>query len=129
MSAPQRLRVRLDGDTYTVTIHRQHWLPRCLRTDGISVGLSIFCRTATPSLTLIGHELVHALHFVRIWQRTPLRIYTLAVLVDLALYAWEWIRSGFRYMEMAEEVRAYTQQYEVAAGTHPDIRILWEDTP
>lgn len=129
---PSTLRVWLDGNVYPVTIRRGHWLPKRLRCDGTSVGLTIYLRAGEgqyASLQLVGHELVHALHFVRIWRRTPLRLYWMAVAIDLALYALQWIRCGFRYADMPEEVRAYTQQAEVAAGTHPDIRIQWDEGP
>jgi hypothetical protein len=119
--------VRLDGAVYPVKVRYGHWLPNRLGYAGTSIGLTIFLRQPWDQWLhpeLLGHELVHTLHFVRIRENTPLRLYWLAVAIDLSLYFLDWVRSGFRYREMAEEVRAYGQQAEVAAGTHPDIRIL-----
>lgn len=125
---PYRLQVRLDGTVYPIKVRPGHWLPRMLRFNGTSIGLTIFL--AQPrggySLHLIAHELVHALHFVRLRKRIPGRLYWVAVAADLIIYMVEWLRAGCDYRGMPEEVRAYTQQAEVAAGTHPDIEIIWE---
>ena len=119
------LRVRLDGYTYQVRLRDRHWFPRLTGYAGASIGLTIYLRdryeTAHPAL--IGHELVHTLDFVRRWRRAWVGSYPLAVAWDLAAYVWAWVRVGFRYHRIPEEVRAYGEQYLVVYDNHPHIQI------
>ena len=120
------LRVRLDAHTYPVTLHYQHWIPVLCSAQGVALGTRIYIAhpPARTSDGLIGHELIHTLDFVRRWNRTPLALYWLALVWDIAAYAWAWARVGFRYRRIPEEVEAYRDQWLVPYGNHPSIDIL-----
>lgn len=124
------LRVRIDGNVYPVTLRYEHWLPVLFRTDGVTIGTTIFFRLPhpQPSKTLLGHELYHVADFVRRWNRTPLALYWLAVAWDLAAYTLAWALAGFRYSRIPEEMTEDTLEYQIGHGYHPDIVIL-EDEP
>jgi hypothetical protein len=51
----------------------------------------------------------------------------IAVLWDLLAYFLSWVRVGFRYHAMPEEIKAYAEQGVVAYGNHADIRIIEGD--
>ena len=122
----QTIRVRFDGAVYPVRLHYAHWIPVLCSAAGVSLGTHIYLRRPypEPSSVLLGHELVHTLDFVRRWNRTPLALYWLAVVWDVAAYVASWMAVGFRYRRIPEEVRAYEQQYRVAMLAHPDIDIV-----
>jgi hypothetical protein len=123
------IRVKLDGEVHHVTVHYEHWLPHWLRVGGVSIARSIFIRRArsVPHRILLGHELVHTLDYVRKLDRVPGRVRWIAVLWDLSAYFASWVRVGFRYEAMPEEVRAYAEQGVVAYGNHADIQIIEGD--
>ena len=120
------LRVRLDGHVYPVRVHFRHWAPKAIGMSGMAMGTRIYV-AHPPHLTsdgLIGHELIHTLDFVRRWNRTPLSLYGLAVLWDVAAYVLAWVRVGFRYRLIPEEVEAYRDQWLPIFSNHPHIQIL-----
>jgi hypothetical protein len=123
------LRVKLDGEVHNVTVHYGHWLPHWLRVGGVSIGRSIFIRRARsfPHLLLLGHELVHTLDYVRKLNSVPGRVEWMAVAWDLLAYFLSWVRVGFRYSAMPEEIKAYSEQGFVYFGHHADIQIIEED--
>lgn len=119
------MRVRLDGHAYPVRVHFRHWAPKAIGMSGMAMGTRIYV-AHPPHLTsdgLIGHELVHTLDFVRRWRRAWGGSYPLAVAWDLAAYVWSWVRVGFRYHRIPEEMRAYGEQYLVVYDNHPHIQI------
>jgi hypothetical protein len=117
------LAVTFDGVLHPVSLHGRHWLPRVFGFDGVAIGRTVYLRldVAETSRRLIGHELVHVLDFVRRWRRW--RWYWLAVVLDIAQYLVAWVRAGFRYHAIPEEVSAYTEQSAVMLGTHPHITV------
>lgn len=124
------IRVRLDGSVYPITLRYGHWLPRLIRFGGVHIGTTVLFRRPhpKPKRSLLGHELIHALDFVRLWNRTPFRLYWLAVAWDIARYFVAWMLAGFRYRRIPEEVVAYRDQWLVAYGSHPDIQLV-DDWP
>ena len=120
------IRVRIDGAVYPVTLRYEHWLPALFRTDGVTIGTTIYFRRPypEPSRTLLGHELYHAADFVRRWNRTPLALYWVAVAWDLAAYALAWALAGFRYSQIPEEIAANRLEYQIGHGFFPEILIL-----
>lgn len=42
-----------------VKYHYNHWLPKLLKADGVTIGRDIFFLDSNPPLHLIKHELVH----------------------------------------------------------------------
>lgn len=126
--------VLFDEEPVPVTIRTAHRLPQLLGTDGMAIGTTIY--TAQPrawaSFTLIAHELLHVLDFVRLRRRTWRGHYGLAVGWDLARYAGQWLKAGFRYRSMVEEEWAYREQWRAAAGTYPGLglealRARWQE--
>jgi hypothetical protein len=126
MSNTRILKVAFDGEMHPVKLRGRHWLPKLLGYGGVSVGLTVFLRPDTLSAhpALVGHELVHTLDFVRRRRRVWRGWYWLSVGVDLAAYAWSWLRVGCRYHRIPEEITAYNEQYLVAYDNHPAIRIV-----
>lgn len=117
--------VLFDDEPVPVTIRTKHWLPQLVGTDGMAIGTTIY--TAQPrawaSFTLLAHELLHVLDFVRLRRRTWRTSTPLAVGWDLARYAGQWLAAGFRYRHMAEEAWAYQQQALAAAGQYPGLNL------
>ena len=123
------IRVKLDGVVHDVTVHFNHWLPQWLGASGVSIGRSIYIRRdrSFPHRILLGHELVHTLDYVRKLDRVPGRVEWIAVAWDLLAYFLSWVRVGFRYDAMPEEIKAYAEQGVVAYGNHADIQIIEGD--
>lgn len=118
------IRAKFDGEPVTVTVRPEHWLPPLFFADGVAVGTTVYLRKSLvdTSDTLIGHELVHVLDFLRWRRRVWWQSHRLAVIVDVTTYLWSWVTSGFSYQRMPEEIKAYSEQALVEADTHPDIR-------
>jgi hypothetical protein len=51
----------------------------------------------------------------------------IAVAWDLLAYFLSWVRVGFRYDAMPEEIKAYAEQGTVAYNNHSDIQIIEGD--
>ena len=117
------LTVTFDGVPHPVTLHGRHWLPRVFGFDGVAIGRTVYLRlnVTQASRQLVGHELVHVLDFVRRWRRW--RWHWLAVVLDIAHYLVAWMRAGFKYGAIPEEVSAYADEGSVMLGTHPHITV------
>lgn len=123
------LTVTFDGVPHPVTLRGRHWLPRLFGSDGVAIGRTVYLRrdVAETSRRLIGHELVHVLDFVRRWRRW--RWYWLTVVLDIAHYLVAWVRAGFKYNAIPEEIAAYGQEVAVMYGRHPHITVAsWRVT-